>query len=69
MKQLSPHYPNGQRRFQGLLKAGQLHGEWIFYRKDGSIMRSGAFSKGKQVGKWKTFDRSGNLVKETDFGD
>ena len=30
-------------------------------------MRTGQFDRGKQVGIWRTFDRSGRLVKETDF--
>jgi hypothetical protein len=30
-------------------------------------MRSGSFERGRQVGVWRTFDREGNLVKETDF--
>jgi len=34
----------------------------------GSLMRSGTFDRGRQIGVWQTFDRSGKLVKETDFG-
>jgi antitoxin component YwqK of YwqJK toxin-antitoxin module len=45
-----------------------MHGEWEFLRRDGSVMRSGRFERGKQVGNWKTFDRAGHVVKETDFG-
>jgi antitoxin component YwqK of YwqJK toxin-antitoxin module len=30
-------------------------------------MRSGSFERGAQVGVWKTFDREGKLVKETNF--
>jgi hypothetical protein len=30
-------------------------------------MRTGAFDHGRQTGVWRTFDRSGRLVKETDF--
>jgi antitoxin component YwqK of YwqJK toxin-antitoxin module len=30
-------------------------------------MRSGSFDEGKQTGVWKTFDRAGKLVKETNF--
>jgi hypothetical protein len=32
-------------------------------------MRSGRFDRGRQVGPWRTIDRTGRLVKETDFGD
>jgi antitoxin component YwqK of YwqJK toxin-antitoxin module len=44
-----------------------MHGPWEFYRADGSMMRSGSFERGRQVGTWRTFDRSGAVVKETDF--
>jgi antitoxin component YwqK of YwqJK toxin-antitoxin module len=45
-----------------------MHGSWKFYRKDGSLMRSGKFNLGKQIGIWTTYDRSGDPLKETDFG-
>lgn len=44
-----------------------MHGDWEWYRTDGSVMRTGRFDRGKQVGVWRTFARSGQLVKETDF--
>jgi len=44
-----------------------MHGAWAFYRKDGSDMRTGSFDRGRQVGVWRTFDRTGRLVKETAF--
>jgi antitoxin component YwqK of YwqJK toxin-antitoxin module len=61
-------YPNGNPRFRGQNLAGEMHGEWTFYRADGSVMRTGAFDHGRQVGVWRTFARDGRLVKETDFG-
>jgi antitoxin component YwqK of YwqJK toxin-antitoxin module len=61
-------YPNGNLRFTGQNLAGEMHGEWSFYRADGSVMRTGAFEHGRQVGVWRTFARDGRLVKETDFG-
>jgi antitoxin component YwqK of YwqJK toxin-antitoxin module len=60
-------YPNGGVKFKGFLLEGEMHGAWEFYRSDGSLMRSGEFDRGKQVGVWRTFDRSGAVVKETDF--
>jgi antitoxin component YwqK of YwqJK toxin-antitoxin module len=45
-----------------------MHGAWEFFRTDGSLMRSGSFERGRQVGPWRTFDRGGRLVKETTFG-
>ena len=60
-------YDNGLPRFKGEYLDGLMHGHWEFYRKDGSLMRAGTFDREQQVGVWKTFDRNGNLVKETKF--
>lgn len=61
-------YASGTLKSEGFLLDDQMHGDWAFYRLDGSIMRSGRFDRGRQVGPWRTFDRTGQLVKETDFG-
>jgi antitoxin component YwqK of YwqJK toxin-antitoxin module len=61
------HYGNGRVKFTGFRLDGELHGAWEWYRTDGSIMRSGEFDRGKQIGMWRTYDRSGQTVKETDF--
>ena len=60
-------YPNGGVKYAGFKLAGAPHGDWSWYRLDGSLMRSGSFERGRQVGIWRTFDRSGRLVKETTF--
>ena len=62
------HYPNGNPRFRGFNLDGEMHGEWTFYRSDGSVMRTGSFDRGRQVGAWTTFDRTGKTVKVSDFG-
>ena len=62
------HYGNGVVKLEGFYRDGEMDGAWAFYRTDGSLMRSGSFDRGRQVGIWQTFDRSGALVKETDFG-
>lgn len=61
------NYKNGNTKFTGAYLDGEMHGEWSFYRADGSLMRKGAFDRGRQVGTWRTFDREGRVVKETDF--
>lgn len=66
-KEISPFYENGLPRFKGDYLEGEMHGHWEFFRKDGSLMRSGEFDAGKQVGTWKTFDRSGALVSQRRF--
>jgi antitoxin component YwqK of YwqJK toxin-antitoxin module len=61
------HYPDGCVRYRGFQLDGEMHGAWEFLRKDGSVMRAGDFERGKQVGVWRTYDRAGQVVKETDF--
>lgn len=61
------HYPAGGIRYTGFQLDGAAHGAWAYFRLDGSVMRTGSFDQGRQVGVWRTFDRSGRLVKETTF--
>lgn len=42
---------------------GELHGYFEWYRKDGVIMYSVYFEKGKQVGEWTTYDKKGIVFK------
>jgi antitoxin component YwqK of YwqJK toxin-antitoxin module len=60
-------YTTGTIQSRGSTLDGEMHGAWEFLRKDGSVMRTGAFDRGRQVGTWRTFDRAGRLVKETRF--
>ena len=61
------HYDNGAVRYRGFILDGEMHGLWEFLRKDGSLMRSGHFDRGRQIGLWRTYDRTGKVVKETSF--
>jgi antitoxin component YwqK of YwqJK toxin-antitoxin module len=61
------HYDTGAVRYRGFQLDGEMHGHWEFLRKDGSLMRAGAFDRGRQVGTWRTYDRAGRVVKETEF--
>jgi antitoxin component YwqK of YwqJK toxin-antitoxin module len=61
------YYPNGNVKFMGRRLDGEMHGAWKWYRTDGSLMRTGAFDHGRQIGLWRTIDRTGRVVKETDF--
>ena len=60
-------YDNGQVKMTGFHLGGEMHGDWEFFRLDGSLMRSGSFDRGRQVGTWRTFDRTGRVVKATDL--
>jgi hypothetical protein len=62
------HYANGKVKLKGSRLDGDLHGAWEWFRTDGSLMRTGRLDRGKQTGMWRTFDRTGRMVKETDFG-
>jgi antitoxin component YwqK of YwqJK toxin-antitoxin module len=61
------HYANGLVKMRGFRLAGELHGAWEWFRTDGTLMRTGEFDRGRQVGVWRTFARDGRVVKETDF--
>lgn len=60
-------YASGGVQAQGTLLDGIVHGAWEWFRKDGTLMRTGNFEHGRQAGIWRTYARSGRLVKETDF--
>jgi antitoxin component YwqK of YwqJK toxin-antitoxin module len=69
MNERSPLYDNGLPRFKGEYLDEEMHGYWEFFRKDGTLMRSGTFERGAQVGIWTTYDQQGHPYKETKFKD
>jgi uncharacterized protein YdhG (YjbR/CyaY superfamily) len=60
-------YKNGVVKARGSYKGEAMHGAWSFYRKDGTLMRSGPLRAGDQVGTWITYDSAGQPYKETQF--
>ena len=58
-------YDTGVLESRGTMKDGEMHGDWTWYRKDGSVKRTGRFDRGTQVGVWRTYDASGAPVKES----
>ncbi|MDG2497767.1 MAG: hypothetical protein P8M68_06280 [Aquiluna sp.] len=66
--ELNPFYESGLPRFKGEHLNGKMQGYWEFYRKDGSLMRSGSFDQGKQIGLWKTYARDGSEVSSKSMG-
>ncbi len=44
---------------------GLPQGYWEWYRKDGTLKRSGNFDKGKPVGEWITYDKEGKEYKKS----
>ncbi|MGY4860002.1 toxin-antitoxin system YwqK family antitoxin [Cryobacterium sp. AP23] len=60
-------FADGSLKASGFELDGKLHGHWEWFRSDRTLMRSGEFYLGEQVGTWRTWDRRGHLVKETVF--
>jgi hypothetical protein len=52
---------------RGFLLDGEEHGDWEWFRSDGSRSRTGTFDRGTQVGLWVTYDRDGRVVGRTEF--
>lgn len=50
-------YDNGHLKAKGKYREGEMHGHWEFYRRDGSIMRSGKLQLGSPIGEWTTYPR------------
>ncbi|GAA5196919.1 hypothetical protein [Microbacterium jejuense] len=61
-------HKDGSVRGRGQMLDDEMHGYWEWFRLDGTIMRSGSFERGRRVGVWTTYDRSGAPHKETQFG-
>jgi len=59
---------DGSVRARGPVVGGQPHGYWEWFRLDGTLMRSGHFDAGRNVGEWTTYDSSGAPYKVTDRG-
>ena len=60
-------HKDGSMWAKGKLIGGVTEGYWEWFRKDGTKMRSGYFTKGKQTGEWTTYDKKGKVVKITKF--
>lgn len=60
-------YDNGHLKLEGRMRGDAMQGAWRWYRRDGSLMRSGSFKNGVQVGDWVTYDRAGQPVRTTHY--
>ncbi|MEK6479692.1 hypothetical protein WJR50_19270 [Catalinimonas sp. 4WD22] len=61
------YHKEGSVCARGKMLGEQMHGYWEWYRKDGSLKRSGYFDEGKQVGEWITYDQEGKVHKVTNM--
>lgn len=59
------YHKDGTLWAKGQMLGGAPHGYFEWFRKDGVIMRSGYFDKGKQVDEWTTYDKKGKVYKVT----
>ena len=51
-------YDNGFLKAKGKYKNDLMSGHWDFYRRDGSLMRSGQLKNGEPIGEWTTHLRT-----------
>jgi antitoxin component YwqK of YwqJK toxin-antitoxin module len=59
------YHKDGSIWSKGKMAGDQPDGYWEWFRKDGVIMRSGYFDKGKQTGEWTSYDKMGKVYKVT----
>jgi len=64
-KKFIKRHNDGSIWAKGTMAGSKPEGYWIWFRKDGTKLRSGYFEKGKQVGDWTTYDKNGNVYKVT----
>jgi antitoxin component YwqK of YwqJK toxin-antitoxin module len=71
-EELEPYtklHKDGSLWATGQLLGSEMHGYWEWYRLDGTVMRSGSFDRGQQIGEWITYDSLGRPHKITNFAD
>ena len=61
------YHKDGSVWAKGNMIGNVCDGYWEWFRKGGTKMRSGYFTKGKQTGDWTTYDKNGGVVKVTSF--
>lgn len=61
-------HANGALKAKGRMRDGALHGAWSWWRADGTLLRTGSFDHGRQVGTWTTYDAEGQPAKVTEKG-
>jgi len=60
------YHANGITRWsKGKVVDGQPDGYWEWYRRDGTLKRSGHFKLGEAIGEWTTYDDKGKVYKVT----
>lgn len=60
-------YASGAKRFEVALKDGKKHGRYIEYHTNGEKKITGRFREDEQVGTWRFYDDTGNLLLKKRF--
>lgn len=69
-RKIEPHrhyHKDGSLWVKGQTISGVPTGYWEWFRLDGTLLRSGHFTKGEQSGEWITYDRMGKVYKVTNL--
>jgi antitoxin component YwqK of YwqJK toxin-antitoxin module len=61
------YYKDGGVKSKAISLTAGMDGYWEWFRKNGTIMRSGHFRNGEQVGEWITYDQQGQVYKVTNM--
>ena len=64
-KEFTQHHKDGSLWATGQTIDDVPEGYWEWFRKDGTKLRSGHFTKGEQTGEWTTYDKNGKVYKVT----
>ena len=67
-KKHTEYHKDGSIWAKGQMLNGVPVGYWEWFRKEGTMMRSGTFDKdGTQIGEWTTYDKAGAVYKVADM--
>ena len=66
-KSYQKKYNSGKKRFKVALKNGQKHGRFESYYPNGQLKLKGRYRKDKQVGLWKYYSDTGELLRKKRF--
>ena len=58
------YYPTENLEYIGYRKNGEIHGEYVKYHNNGSILTKGTFRKGLYINNWFFYDENNNLIEE-----
>ncbi len=61
-------HATGALKAKGRMREGEPHGDWSWWRADGTLMRTGTFDRGRPIGRWTTYDTAEVAVRTTDRG-